>query len=156
PCRSVPRMRPVARLATMARFGLTWLIVLVAVPLAGTQVDQPPPSWSGRTIFTLIFKFHGCTPLQSRDRIFEDPAQTMVIFLGRSAVLEERFDQIRAFLLRGGAVLLASDSRFPEHSKHLARLSGFRIQGTQVTAPASSEAAYRGLEYCPLIKNLLD
>jgi hypothetical protein len=101
-------------------------------------------------------KYFELQPLRSIQELHEDPAQTLLLVLGDTEIINgEDLLRFLEFRERGGAALIATDRRFPRFSRgrrYGQPSLGFQIDGAPVSIFPSSPSAYRRLPDCPLIK----
>jgi hypothetical protein len=132
----------------MSRLGLLLVpLTLVAAPV--TPEREAVPFGQGMHVFRALLKARQIEPLESFDRLFDQPDGNVLVILGDTEKLEPYWRRVDQFLRAGGSVLIATDRRT---SNELFNTLGVRVSGQFVRALAPN-LAYRGeLMDCPLVQ----
>ena len=121
-------------------------------PFEGLAQPMTTQFRHGTQAFRRIVERLGFTePLTRLEDLHQDPASTLLIVLGDTAVLDKIPDGLAAgFLRRGGVALIASDRA---SSGRWADLLNVRISGQFVRCDRGSPAdRFQNLAHCPLVR----
>lgn len=136
---------------------LAALVAWLAAPTGPLQAQQTPEQrrkalLEGTHVFRRILYDHNFKALDDFDELNREPQNTLLIVLGDLDQLSRIEGGLEPFVLRGGAVLLASDR--PVRSRH-ARADLRQVAGVSINAETVVGhpflGCYRGLDYCPLL-----
>jgi hypothetical protein len=142
-------MKPLACHLRMIVGGLA--LIAVAVSLSAAPARGAGEPQQGTRAFSAILKYHQLRPLEKMPEVFEDPSRTLLIVFGDTEILGPAPIGFVKFIERQGAVLLATDRRFPANwpTEQL----GFSVNGTPVSISDQAPLAYRKTSDCPLISD---
>jgi hypothetical protein len=134
------------------------VLLLAAAPAAG----QAPPATEhvsfgqGTHAFRAVFKQVGAKPLTDPARLLQNPANKVLVVLGRTEILEPMLESqaFEQFFRGGGAALVATDRATSDAFANQTRV---RVGGRLVTVPPADARrfAYRGsLLDCPMVQDI--
>jgi hypothetical protein len=141
--------RPVLPLA----LGLLLLGGEATLPRACAQAEPVPFRQGTHAFRRILYDLVGGDNLQpiEASQLGKDPAHTLLIVLGETAVLDRVPDGLFQFIMRGGAALVATD-RYVSPER-LSLNFNLVITGKPVELQrADRQTGYRGMAECPLLR----
>lgn len=138
--------------SSMSRAMVAAFVLLTMIGSAGAQTSRPapglPPDWQfGYHLFQLLLEQKNLTSITSFEDALNNPSDSVIVLTGNLSWLDRGdWANVRSFLRRGGAMLIASDKavRAPD-------LCVIEAGPIQVSEPT---AAYQGFSDCPRIDDL--
>jgi hypothetical protein len=135
-----------------------WLLA-AAAPRAAAQQRRPRVQPTGSHGFRRMLYNARLKPLRHFADLKEDPGNKLLIVFGRLDIFEEKDDNgdwlidLRSFLRRGGALLLASDDAAGTGMEQLRALFRLTIASgsVQSRSPQNPLQAYLGQSLCPYV-----
>jgi hypothetical protein len=97
-------------------------------------------------------------PLHDLHDLSNEPSRKILIVLGDTGVLDDRWGKlIRMFVENGGALLVATDHSVEQSRKNRLTLVGeFGVEVVQQPVLGPEPVCYQGLPHCPLVQPLVD
>jgi hypothetical protein len=123
------------------------------VAILPARAQEPSNPWLQKThAFRRLLYERGFQPLESFEKLAESPAHSILIVFGDTRILDLKDDKVRDFVIKGGALFVATDHEVPKGSLPIINWNdrfGVAFKGQPVLGVA--ENSYQENVQCPFI-----